>query len=819
VNYKALLLSASVLALPIAARAQCVYPDIATTSWPCKNQPLPGNAALPTDVLLSYRASLGDTGEGLLDVAHILSALSKSQVQNAFGYIPANVAGDTFTGPVTFLAPVTFNGGGDASSLTVKPLGGVPRALGTIALDYQDVNNYGADPTGLTDSSVAINKAGGLVGSTYHCAYLPGGTYYVKFAITVPCVKGDSMFLSVVKVDQNFDPTAAGVFIAPPTIYGPNYSDFLVAFSQPNDQTSRAAFHSLAQGCSTGVGGTGCKYPPAFYDNVAGSRVDIHDIWITSSWDGFSFVGNAGAGFLSRIYVGALDVALAEDGAQDPLFITDFESWPFGMSGGTPLELQVYEDGKQVAANIGRADGISIKGFLSFYGAVNFTSNFSFGTVSQLQLDTNAFLTMAASTIPGLFIDDVYASGTAVGANTNCQFNFTGGTTRIAQIHGNGLAYPAVCVSGGVVKIGSGTLGTISTTTPAVLQTGGLLSIENTYFDPSNASAFTVPIVNSTTGRIVLVGDHFPPATFPNEVGFSITDSSWNVVADNAMNGWSFVPPGNIGNYSKIYIPPQDQTSVQEGAYNFSTLPSASNFDTAYGFGTLVHLTLGTSDSAFGASAGESLTTGVHNSFFGNNAGLLDVAGNNNSCFGFAACQSMTGSQATAYGEGALLHAIGNYNNGFGYLSGASVTSGSDNLILGPQVGSSILTIGNNNIFLGTGPSVDALTPATSFEVNIANMVFYNASNTGAPNVTNCGTGSAVDAHANNRSGTISAGTGAVASCSMNFAGTGYSVWNHCRAYSQLPEANFGYSYTLTTLTVTATSLASDSIEYDCDGY
>ena len=62
-------------------------------------------------------------------------------------------------------------------------------------------------------------------------------------------------------------------------------------------------------------------------------------------------------------------------------------------------------------------------------------------------------------------------------------------------------------------------------------------------------------------------------------------------------------------------------------------------------------------------------------------------------------------------------------------------------------------------------------------------------------------------------------GTGAVTSCAMTLAGTGYSTWNHCRVTPHATLAAFGYSYSLTAITFTGTSLTSAVVDYDCDGY
>jgi hypothetical protein len=52
----------------------------------------------------------------------------------------------------------------------------------------------------------------------------------------------------------------------------------------------------------------------------------------------------------------------------------------------------------------------------------------------------------------------------------------------------------------------------------------------------------------------------------------------------------------------------------------------------------------------------------------------------------------------------------------------------------------------------------------------------------------------------------------------MTFGAPGFSSWNHCRVTPHVTLAAFAYSYTLTTLTITGTSITSAVVDYSCDG-
>lgn len=264
--------------------------------------------------------------------------------------------------------------------------------------------------------------------------------------------------------------------------------------------------------------------------------------------------------------------------------------------------------------------------------------------------------------------------------------------------------------------------------------------------------------------------------------------------------------------------------------------------DTAIGFDALSQTTADTkNNTAVGASAGHFAGTGGSNTFVGNAAGYAVTTGASNVAVGASAFGSggagITGSSNTVIGTGAggspttanqntalgfnALHVLttGANNVALGYQSLLVMTTGASNVAIGPSVGSTTLTTGANNILIGTSSATTTPAVGSNNEINIAGLLFWNSNSLAAPAVTSCGTSPSIDAHANNRSGTVTVGTVAATSCTVTFAGTGYSTWNHCRVTSQTTLAAFAYSYTTTVLTVTGTSLVGDLFDYDCDGY
>lgn len=85
------------------------------------------------------------------------------------------------------------------------------------------------------------------------------------------------------------------------------------------------------------------------------------------------------------------------------------------------------------------------------------------------------------------------------------------------------------------------------------------------------------------------------------------------------------------------------------------------------------------------------------------------------------------------------------------------------------------------------------------------------------PTPSSCGTSPSVDSRSSNASGTVTVGSVAASGCTITFA-SAFTTFNHCTVTSQNSVAAFAYSYTLSAITVTATSMVSDKLDYQCDG-
>ena len=229
---------------------------------------------------------------------------------------------------------------------------------------------------------------------------------------------------------------------------------------------------------------------------------------------------------------------------------------------------------------------------------------------------------------------------------------------------------------------------------------------------------------------------------------------------------------------------------------------------------------------AIGVNAGSSAYS-QNSVFVGYNSGANMNGSQNNVAIG---ANALVGAGGQSSGGGNVCVGInclnatqgaGGNNSAFGTSAGKNITTGSNNVVVGQSVGPT-LTTGGSNILIGVGSSgaggSDVLAAGDSSRIVIGNLLYYNFNSVAAPAVTSCGTSPSIDTHANNKSGTVTVGTTAT-TCTVTFAGTGYSTWNHCIVTSQSSIAAFAYSYTTTVLTVTGTALGGDKFNYDCDGY
>lgn len=398
---------------------------------------------------------------------------------------------------------------------------------------------FGADPTGAADSTAAINAAI----ATGKGVYLPAGTYLITNTLSSPyssCIFGDGPHASIIHVTSAFSPSATAVISLANTsitgaAVGPCVHDLQVKFDQPTTQTLRSNFASLGI-CTTGSGGTGCKYPPAIDDINAGDRVWIQNVTIGGAWTGIYF-GATGdvhnvAFWLDNIEMGALNVGLSADGAEDWTHISGWHFWPFGL-GGTTVSA-VYEDGTTQSANIGRQDGLQVDDFVAIDSTFIVTADASGSLdgwrLNTLDLSSGAAVALLVQGGYQISVNNLHVNGT----NVNGVVQVSGGNIHISNSFFPVFSGPTT----GMIYQTAGNLEITdsiffqSASTSSVYEAAGNLYMSGNYFGDS-AQSLSAPLVNSAGGLINFTNNSASFALIGGVALLVQTDSVANIVRGN----------------------------------------------------------------------------------------------------------------------------------------------------------------------------------------------------------------------------------------------------------------------------------------------
>jgi hypothetical protein len=385
---------------------------------------------------------------------------------------------------------------------------------------------------------------------------------------------------------------------------------------------SRSTFTTLASGCTVGLGGTGCEYPPAIASNSDSTRMRFENLRITGAWDGITTNGHNTVFWLKGIEMSAFDIGLSmgiTSGVKDFSHINEFHFWDFDIPSTSLLYTNVYKDGGTFAAKFGEVDGLDAKGFTDFGGRISINSSSFWGEFSNLMLDNNN-ATFEVTSAQHVEVANVYATGQATGTNTACQINLgagelymtnarltsagtsicasggrliatdgriaagaSGGTANIA-ITGADATFDGYAIDG-VVTISSGNLSVggntlfdpVTTGTKAISQTGGTVSVIGARISPNTgAGSWTVPLFAQTSGVFRLTNSLFNSST--GDVGiFSLTDTASNVVSGNQFNNWGYTIPGPLGVYQPTSLAWQPVVITSSGTGNQSGATAETN--------------------------------------------------------------------------------------------------------------------------------------------------------------------------------------------------------------------------------------------------
>lgn len=448
--------------------------------------------------------------------------------------------------------------------------------------------------------------------------------------------------------------------------------------------------------------------------------------------------------------------------------------------------------------------------------------------------DTNGHIALGTSALPatGAAVDLSKNTGSIilpVGTTTqrptgvNGMLRYNSDSSGSVEGFIGGSWQPLAAVGGGVTSFtGDGLFLNNSVSTGAVTAT------------KASIAANTV-IGNATSGSAV------PTATATPIVSGASTAASFN--ATTPTTGYQ------LNGANAINFPANDTTagaSIAIGSSAMPTLPASAAFgNTAIGYQVLsgTMTTNATQNTGVGYQAVKAVTTAQGVTGVGYQAAGSTTTGFFNTAVGYLALsQASTSNTNTAMGVQSLQRVTitGAGNTAVGYNSGphistgtgntiigagvdlSTITTGSQNTVLGYQVATTTLTTGSSNILIGTSNGVTTPVAGTSNYLNIGNMFVGDVAHGTlifegpTSSLGSCGGSPALKTGSNDIMGEVTVGS-ATTSCVVNFSNTKNSV-PACIVTSKSTLAAFGYSVSTTALTVTATTLGGDVVDYFCAG-
>lgn len=465
---------------------------------------------------------------------------------------------------------------GTISTATLAPFLNLSRTTAEVAAGVTPANlayppgnvlRYGADPTGVADSTAAINSA--LLCNSV--VYLPSGTYKVTNALTLvfanQVVIGDELNTTIA-VASTFNLSATGVFVGA-NLGSPDHGPWFENLRITCDQSQVA---------SSGTRANLRLYPPAIY--VRGSprwrvlhcRIELFTFGIDSQ-------GSTPGGVVDDLEIGCFSCGLAIDGSGDTTRISNmhfiwFNSW-------TANQMAIISDGNTVGVSAGRCDGLDAvnslfftpaKGINTFLGNGNnqvvdpvtaqalagnggspWLTGFTTGQIANCGFDTyGGIYENGAGT--WLLVTGCYFSAnistpkfivqTAGVINcANCRFEVAGGPPNPAISLSNVVAATNFAAFVGCFFQSNFDQTLISITGNNPIE----FSMASCEFSVAANLTNTNTLVSSTNsfagGGVTFVNNRFTPKGTGSGTALSITTASKVIVTSNVFNSWSISTP------------------------------------------------------------------------------------------------------------------------------------------------------------------------------------------------------------------------------------------------------------------------------------
>jgi hypothetical protein len=421
-----------------------------------------------------------------------------------------------------------------------------------------NIVSYGADPTGVSDSTSAIIATIAAAGS--NPVYVPAGTFKITDQITLN--SGQTLQCAGRTQSKLYAPAtfnlaatavislgASGASSVPGSIF-----DCGISFYQDPAAASRAAL---------------ITYPPAIYagGGFASSqgRFQIDRVRVSASTKCLVATGENGGSYIGRFECGGFSTtgAIDIDGAADFIHMESVECWPYDFSTTAPL-LALYTDQTTACMKLGDNDGVAIDKLATYAASVNVAAGAANGLpilINSLQIDGDgANFTNAGGAV---IIGKLYTTKSASATTSTGFINISDGKTTIGEVHiiDGQTAGPGVHVTGGILQIEGGYWRHMNPANYGLDVTAGTAIVENTYIDPTGSggsiqnrsAAFFFQ--NGASSALQLSNNTTPPSggATGNFVVFN-TDVAKNLNQNNNFGAWAIAYNATaLGNYGLLY--------------------------------------------------------------------------------------------------------------------------------------------------------------------------------------------------------------------------------------------------------------------------
>lgn len=387
--------------------------------------------------------------------------------------------------------------------------------------EFVSVLDFGADDTGVADSTTAFNDAFAVCANVY----VPPGTYTILDAVNVP--KSGRIWgvrhSVTINMGSTFNASALGGFVFTHGEPGPELRGITFTQVQPDSTTPTV-------------------YPPCVYAQAT-PRFKISECRFQCVYDAIDMKGNSGGAVIDDVELSPLNIGIDIDGSLDSIKASRLHLWPFGL---TTNQRTAYTAAYGI--KVARADDFKLSNSILFampnaLYAYSSTNGDVLGSVTGCDFDSAGGLTLVAGKL--MVSDSLFTLSTY----TSTQINQQGGILNVSNCYLRTDASPggsplgSVVATGGQLTMTGCWLGNLGDWLPLVFVNTATAVISGcTISRPVNTALSAPDIRFSTGGKGVVSGCHFIALGTGSAKAVMIDADTGVTVAGNNLNGHTVSP-------------------------------------------------------------------------------------------------------------------------------------------------------------------------------------------------------------------------------------------------------------------------------------